>query len=112
MTNELRPLKPTLFTTSAMRKDLSSSTRCDCDWERAGNSNCLDGGYRPPTRYESKAGCSPPQNTERIEMVDRVTSIEADKIGSATSPLRLSRSLKVAAENDEPRAGDVVVVRV
>ena len=45
-------------------------------------------------------------------MVDRVTSIEVDKIGSATSPLRLSRSLKVAPDNGVPRAGDVVVVRV
>ena len=45
-------------------------------------------------------------------MVNRVRSIEADKIGSATSPLRLSRSLKVAPENGVPRAGDVVVVRV
>ncbi|HWP55291.1 MAG TPA: hypothetical protein VN476_14265, partial [Pyrinomonadaceae bacterium] len=45
-------------------------------------------------------------------MVDLVTSIEVDKIGSATSPLRLSRSLKVAPENGAPRAGDVVVVRV
>jgi hypothetical protein len=45
-------------------------------------------------------------------MVNRVTSIEADKIGSATSPLRLSRSLKVGPQNGVPRAGDVVVVRV
>ena len=45
-------------------------------------------------------------------MVDRVTSIEVDKIGSATSPLRLSRSLKVAPDNGVTRAGDVVVVRV
>jgi hypothetical protein len=45
-------------------------------------------------------------------MVHRVRSIEADKIGSATSPLRLARSLKVAPENGVPRAGDVVVVRV
>jgi hypothetical protein len=45
-------------------------------------------------------------------MVNRVRSIEADKIGSATSPLRLARSLKVAPENGVPRAGDVVVVRV
>ena len=45
-------------------------------------------------------------------MVDRVTSIEVDKIGSATSPLRLARSLTVAPKNGVPRAGDVVVVRV
>jgi len=45
-------------------------------------------------------------------MVDRVTSIEVDKIGSATSPLRLARSLTIAPKNGVPRAGDVVVVRV
>lgn len=40
------------------------------------------------------------------------TVIVADKIGSATSPLGLSRSLNVVGENAAPRAGDVVVVRV
>ena len=45
-------------------------------------------------------------------MIDRVTSIEVDKIGSATSPLRLARSLTIAPKNGVPRAGDVVVVRV
>src|SRR5467141_650472 len=38
-------------------------------------------------------------------------TVEADKIGSATSPLRLSRSLRVTDASDTPRAGDVVVVR-
>jgi hypothetical protein len=38
--------------------------------------------------------------------------IVADKIGSATSPLTLSRSLNVVGTNGVPRAGDVVVVRV
>jgi hypothetical protein len=38
--------------------------------------------------------------------------IEIDKIGSATSPLGLSRSMMVVAANGAPRAGDVVVVRV
>jgi len=38
--------------------------------------------------------------------------IEADKIGSATSPLNLSRSLTVTGAGGPPRAGDVVVVRV
>src|SRR6266550_4718879 len=37
--------------------------------------------------------------------------VEADKIGSATSPLRLSRSLQVIDAANTPRAGDVVVVR-
>jgi hypothetical protein len=38
--------------------------------------------------------------------------IEIDKIGSATSPLGLSRRLSVTGANRAPRAGDVVVVRV
>ena len=38
--------------------------------------------------------------------------IEADKIGSATSPLNLSRSLTITGACGTPRAGDVVVVRV
>src|SRR5205814_2286523 len=38
--------------------------------------------------------------------------IEVDKIGSATSPLGLSRTLNVIRSNGIPRAGDVVVVRV
>src|SRR2546421_1482275 len=38
--------------------------------------------------------------------------IEVDKIGSATSPLGLSRTLNVICANGIPRAGDVVVARV
>ncbi|PYS24169.1 MAG: hypothetical protein DMF72_06475 [Acidobacteria bacterium] len=41
-----------------------------------------------------------------------MTQIEVDKIGSATSPLRLSRTLSIVAGNGIARAGDVVVVRV
>jgi hypothetical protein len=37
--------------------------------------------------------------------------VEADKIGSATSPLNLSRSLAVTGSSAKSRAGDVVVVR-
>ena len=37
--------------------------------------------------------------------------IEVDKIGSATSPLALGRSVSLVAKSDDPRAGDVVVVR-
>jgi hypothetical protein len=37
--------------------------------------------------------------------------IDADKIGSATSPLGLSRTVAVLAASASPRAGDVVVVR-
>jgi hypothetical protein len=37
--------------------------------------------------------------------------IEADKIGSATSPLNLSKTISVIDENTDPKAGDAVVVR-
>jgi hypothetical protein len=37
--------------------------------------------------------------------------LEADKIGSATSPLKLTKSVAVISENKAPKAGDVVVVR-
>ncbi len=37
--------------------------------------------------------------------------LEADKIGSATSPLKLTKTVAVIAENDAPKAGDVVVVK-
>lgn len=37
--------------------------------------------------------------------------LEADKIGSATSPLKLTKTVSVIGENDAPKAGDVVVVR-
>lgn len=37
--------------------------------------------------------------------------LEADKIGSATSPLKLRKTVSVIDENNSPKAGDVVVVR-
>lgn len=37
--------------------------------------------------------------------------IEADKVGSASSPLNLSRTVAVVSASPSPRAGDVVVVR-
>lgn len=37
--------------------------------------------------------------------------LEADKIGSATSPLNLTKTVAVINKNDAPKAGDVVVVR-
>lgn len=40
-----------------------------------------------------------------------IAVIEADKIGSATSPLGLSRMVAVVNDSDKPKAGDVVVVR-
>lgn len=37
--------------------------------------------------------------------------LEADKIGSATSPLKLTKTVAVINENNQPKVGDVVVVR-
>jgi hypothetical protein len=37
--------------------------------------------------------------------------LEADKIGSATSPLNLTKKVAVISENNAPKVGDVVVVR-
>ena len=47
-----------------------------------------------------------------MEMKLNPLVVEADKIGSATSPLNLSRVLQVTEMCDAPRAGDVIVVRV
>jgi hypothetical protein len=44
-------------------------------------------------------------------MKPEIKIIDADKIGSATSPLNLSRTVGVIASSGTPRAGDVVVVR-
>jgi hypothetical protein len=41
----------------------------------------------------------------------QVKVVEADKIGSATSPLDLSKTLAVSTERARVRAGDVIVVR-
>ncbi len=37
--------------------------------------------------------------------------LEADKIGSATSPLNLTKTVSVTGEHDAPRPGDVVIVK-
>src|SRR5437868_15368051 len=50
------------------------------------------------------------QPTERIEAAT-LAVVEADKMGSATSPLDLSKTLAVVGACASPRAGDVVVVR-
>ncbi len=47
---------------------------------------------------------------EKIDGV-QVKVVEADKIGSGTSPLELSKTLAVVAARERVRAGDVVVVR-
>lgn len=44
-------------------------------------------------------------------MKEKIQIIEADKIGSATSPLHLGRSVAVIESCETPRAGDVVMVR-
>jgi hypothetical protein len=44
-------------------------------------------------------------------MATTVNIIDADKIGSATSPLNLARTAAVIPASISPRAGDVVVVR-
>jgi hypothetical protein len=44
--------------------------------------------------------------------MNQTRSIEVDKIGSATSPLNLSRTISIVSANGTPRPGDVVVVRV
>lgn len=41
----------------------------------------------------------------------KIQIIEADKIGSATSPLSLTKTVAVVSSSPVPRAGDVVVVR-
>ncbi len=44
-------------------------------------------------------------------MDSAVKIIDADKLGSATSPLRLNRSIAICASEKAPAAGDVVAVR-
>jgi molybdopterin-guanine dinucleotide biosynthesis protein len=45
------------------------------------------------------------------KMKTEIHIIDADKIGSATSPLNLSRTVAFVSASGSPRAGDVVVVR-
>ena len=44
-------------------------------------------------------------------MQPEIHTIDADKIGSATSPLNLGRTVVVVPASESPQAGDVVVVR-
>ncbi len=48
---------------------------------------------------------NPEANSQPISIID------VDKIGSATSPLHLARTVAVVASNGSPTAGDVVAVR-
>ena len=41
----------------------------------------------------------------------KITVIDADKIGSATSPLGLSKTVAVVTSSESPRAGDVIAVQ-
>ncbi|HEX8887814.1 MAG TPA: hypothetical protein VF779_01475 [Pyrinomonadaceae bacterium] len=45
------------------------------------------------------------------ETASTLLVIEADKLGSATSPLKLPKTVAVVPSSESPRAGDVVVVR-
>src|SRR5262249_8734143 len=49
--------------------------------------------------------------SEEVAAGPQILAVEVDKIGSATTPLSLSRRLRVVGMNGAPRAGDVVVVR-
>src|SRR6266568_2254910 len=51
-------------------------------------------------------------NNRTFFEMKEISQIEVDKIGSATSPLNLSRTLSIVPSNGAARAGDVVVVRV
>ena len=44
-------------------------------------------------------------------MTEQITVLDVDKIGSATSPLGLSKTVGIVSSSSSPRAGDVVVVR-
>jgi hypothetical protein len=45
------------------------------------------------------------------ETASTLLVIEADKLGSATSPLNLPKTVAVVPSSESPRAGDVVVIR-
>ena len=47
-------------------------------------------------------------NQTRVET--SITVVDADKIGSATSPLSLSKTVAVVSSSDTPKAGDIVAV--
>ena len=64
----------------------------------------------PHSAFRNRKGGDMTNITEKIEGV-QVKVVEADKIGSATSPLDLSKTLAVVTERARVRAGDAVVVR-
>jgi hypothetical protein len=66
--------------------------------------------FNPQSTIRNRKGESMTNVTDKLEGV-QVRVVEADKIGSATSPLGLSKTLAVVAARERVRAGDVVVVR-
>jgi hypothetical protein len=44
-------------------------------------------------------------------MTEQISVVDVDKIGSATSPLGLSKTVGIVSSSSSPRAGDVIVVR-
>ena len=46
-----------------------------------------------------------------MNLQNQITVTDVDKIGSATSPLGLSRTVAYVSASSNPQAGDVVVVR-
>jgi hypothetical protein len=60
---------------------------------------------------ESREGFRRGQKMKETQMHHQRGRIEADKIGSATSPLNLGRTISVVGSSATPQAGDVVVVR-
>src|SRR5262245_14434931 len=48
---------------------------------------------------------------ETLTMTEQIKVIDVDKIGSATSPLGLAKTVAIVSSSGSPRAGDVVVVR-
>src|SRR5829696_5744384 len=44
-------------------------------------------------------------------MTNNINVIDVDKIGSATSPLALAKTVALVSSSDSTKAGDVVVVR-
>ena len=45
------------------------------------------------------------------QITEQITVVDVDKIGSATSPLGLSKTVGMVSTSSSPQAGDVVVVR-
>jgi hypothetical protein len=64
-----------------------------------------------PKAFRTSDGKAADQKGSSMKMKGTGHIIEADKIGSATSPFNLSKTVRVIGSNGEPTAGDIVVVR-